>query len=140
MAFYVSNTLDDGKTIALKSGEIENYKDLFSLQYQVPNLWQNCISDDVRVFAAFAPIDDQHTKIYLRFYQKFVPVPIVGGLIAEMSNIFNRIILHQDRRVVLTQEPKKSELRMNENLIPGDLPIIEFRKKRDELKKEFSGE
>jgi hypothetical protein len=39
--------------------------------------------------------------------------------------------------VVLTQQPKKTELRMNEKLIPGDLPIIEFRKKRDELKSSF---
>lgn len=137
MTFYVSNTIDDGKTIALKSNEIPNYEDLFSLQYQVPNLWQNMISDDVRIFAAFAPIDETHTRIYLRFYQKFAPIPLIGNWIAGLSNIFNRVILHQDRRVVLTQKPKKSELRMNENLIPGDLPIIEFRKKREELKSQF---
>jgi len=43
-------------------------------------------------------------------------------------------VLHQDRRVVLTQVPKKTELAMGENLIPGDLPIIEFRKRRKTLK------
>lgn len=137
MTFYVNNILDDGKTVALKSNEVKDYKNLFSLQYQVPNLWQNCISDKVRVFAAFAPIDAEHTRIYLRFYQKFAPIPVIGTWIAGMSNIFNRIVLHQDRKVVLTQEPKKSELRMDENLIPGDLPIIEFRKKRNELKKQI---
>lgn len=134
MTFYVNNVLDDGETVALKSGEIENYKDLFSLQYQVPNLWQNRISDQVRIFAAFAPIDEGHTKIYLRFYQSFAPIPVVGNWIAGLSNIYNRIVLHQDRRVVLTQEPRKTELKMNENLIAGDLPIIEFRKRREELK------
>lgn len=134
MTFYVNNVLDDGKTVALGSDEINNYQDLFHLQYQVPNLWQNCISDQVRIFAAFAPIDENHTKIYLRFYQSFVPIPIIGQWIAGFSNIFNKIILHQDRRVVLSQQPKKTELRMNETLIPGDLPIIEFRKKRAELK------
>jgi hypothetical protein len=36
--------------------------------------------------------------------------------------------------VVETQIPKRSELNMNENLIQGDLPIIEYRKKRAELK------
>ena len=137
MTFYVNNVIDDGKSIALKTSEIVDYKNLFSLQYQVPNLWQNLISDDVRIFAAFAPIDQDNTKIYLRFYQKFAPLPLIGGWIAGMSNIFNRIILHQDRRVVLTQEPRKSELKMNENLIPGDLPIIEFRKKRLELKEKI---
>lgn len=137
MTIYVNNTLDDGVKVALKTNEISNYEELFSLQYQVPNTWQNCISDKVKVFAAFVPVDDTHTKIYLRFYQKFAPLPILGNWIAGLSNIFNRIILHQDRRVVLTQQPKKTELRMDENLIPGDLPIIEFRKKREELKAQF---
>jgi len=134
MTFYVNNVLDDGKSLAKKSKDIKEYKNLFSLQYQVPNIWQNCISDQVRVFAAFAPIDDTHTKIYLRFYQSFLALPILGSAVASMSNIFNRIVLHQDRRVVLTQEPIKTEVKMNENLIPGDLPIIEFRKKRQALK------
>lgn len=136
MTFYVDNSVDDGKTVPLKPHEIKNYKQLFSLQYHVPNLWQNRISSKVRIFAAFAPIDETHTKIYLRFYQKFIPVPIVGPVIVRISNIFNRIILHQDRRVVLTQLPRKSELAMGENLIQGDLPIIEFRKKRASLKGE----
>ena len=139
MTFYVDNSVDDGKTIPLKPHEIENYKQLFSLQYHVPNLWQNRISSKVRIFAAFAPIDETHTKIYLRFYQKFIPLPMVGPLIVRISNIFNRIILHQDRRVVLSQLPKKSELVMGENLIQGDLPIIEFRKKRASLKDEQEG-
>jgi hypothetical protein len=43
---------------------------------------------------------------------------------------FNRVILHQDRRVVETQIPKKTMLKMNENLVQGDLPIIQYRKRR----------
>lgn len=134
MTFYVNNVADDGKVIALKSSEIKNYEELFRLQFQMPNTWQNIISDKVRIFAAFAPIDETNTRIYLRFYQSFMPIPVIGQLAASISNIFNKVILHQDRRVVLTQLPKKSELRMDENLIPGDLPIVEFRKKRQELK------
>lgn len=140
MTFYVDNSVDDGKTVPLKPHEIKNYKKLFSLQYQVPNLWQNKISSKVRIFAAFAPIDETHTKIYLRFYQKFIPVPVVGPIIIKISNVFNRIILHQDRRVVLSQLPNKTELVMGENLIQGDLPIIEFRKKRASLKGERPNE
>lgn len=134
MTIYVNNVTDTGDKTALKSNEIKDYEKLFSLQYQVPNIWQNRISDKVRVFAAFAPIDDKRTKIYLRFYQKFLPLPGLGDLIASIGNIFNRIILHQDRRVVLTQLPIKSEFKMDEILIAGDLPIIQFRKKRDDLK------
>jgi hypothetical protein len=56
-------------------------------------------------------------------------------MINHLGNVANKIILHQDRRVVLTQLPKKSELQMGENLVQGDAPIIQFRKKREELKK-----
>ncbi len=134
MTFYVNNVHDDGTNTALPANKIPNPEKLFSLQYQAPNIWQNRISDKVRVFAAFAPIDETHTKIYLRFYQRFLPVAGLGTFVALLGNIFNKKVLHQDRRVVLTQEPKKSELHMQEKLIPGDAPIIEFRKKRAELK------
>jgi len=133
MTFYVDNIKDDGKTIAKKTKEITDYENYFSLQYQVPNIWQNIISDQVRIFAAFVPVDNQNTKIYLRFYQNFLTIPVLGQLITSMGNLFNRKVLHQDRRVVITQIPKYSELKMKEKLIPGDLPIIEFRKKLHQL-------
>ena len=133
MTFYVSNVKDDGATKPLKPAEIQNYKDLFHLQLQMPNMWQNVISNDIRIVAIFAPIDEGNTRIYLRFYQRFMKVPGLKQLVNSLSSISNRYILHQDRRVVLTQVPKKSELRMGENLIQGDAPIIEFRKRRAAL-------
>lgn len=135
MTFYVDNVADDGSTIPLKPSQIKNYESFFSLQLLMPNLWQNRISDSVRIVAIFAPIDEEHTRIYLRFYQKFANIPVLKYVIGYFSNYMNGVILHQDRHVVLTQLPKKTELRMGENLIQGDLPIIEYRKKRDELKK-----
>lgn len=137
MTFYVNNTMDDGKVQPLKPNEIKNYEKLFSLQFQMPNLWQNILSADLRIVAIFVPIDDEHTQIYLRFYQKFMKVPVLKQLVNKMSNISNKYILHQDRRVVLAQIPKKTEFKMNENLIQGDAPIIEYRKRRAFLKGEI---
>ena len=134
MTFYVSNVEDDGTVKPLKPEEITNYKNLFHLQFQMPNLWQNIISSDIRIVAIFAPIDEGNTRIYLRFYQKFMKVPGLKQLVNSISNISNRYILHQDRSVVLTQVPKKTELKMGENLIQGDAPIIEYRKRRAALK------
>ena len=134
MTFYVSNIEDDGMVKPLKPEAIQNYKNLFHLQFQMPNLWQNIISSDVRIVAIFAPIDEGNTCIYLRFYQKFIRAPGLKQLVNSISNISNRYILHQDRRVVLTQIPKKTELKMDENLIQGDAPIIEYRKRRAALK------
>jgi len=133
MTFYVDNTVDDGIRKPLKPQELTNYQNLFSLQFQMPNLWQNRISDDVRIVAVFAPIDDGHTRIYLRFYQRFVKIRFLSAIINRLSNISNRFILHQDRRVVITQLPIKTSLHMHENLIQGDAPIIEYRKRRAQL-------
>jgi phenylpropionate dioxygenase-like ring-hydroxylating dioxygenase large terminal subunit len=134
MTFYVKNAKDNGQRPE-KPNEIEDYENLFSLQLQMPNIWQNKISDKVRILAAFAPIDEENTQIYLRFYQKFTHVPGLKQIVNWSSKIMNKTILHQDRRIVLTQLPIKSELEMGENLIQGDLPIIEFRKRRDLLKR-----
>lgn len=133
MTFYVKNEQDEGQRPE-KPGEIADYEKLFHLQFQMPNIWQNIISDQVRIFAAFAPVDEENTRIYLRFYQSFLRVPVLKELVGALSNVSNRIIFHQDRRVVLTQLPKKSEFRMKENLVQGDLPILEYRKRREQLR------
>jgi hypothetical protein len=41
-----------------------------------------------------------------------------------------------DAPVGVTQLPKKSELMMGENLVAGDAPIIEYRRRREAMKKE----
>lgn len=133
MTFYVKNETDNGQQPE-KPNAIERYETLFHLQLQMPNIWQNVIADKLRIFAAFVPVDEENTRIYLRFYQGFIRVPGIRHLVNALSAIMNSVILHQDRRVVLTQLPKKSDFSMKENLVQGDLPIIEFRKRRVLLK------
>ncbi len=135
MTFYVKNEVDKGQT-PQKPDEIKDYEKLFRLQFQMPNTWQNIISDKLRIMAVFAPVDDQNTIIYLRYYQCFVRMPLVRQVVNLVgAKIVDKIIFHQDRRVVITEVPKKTQLSMDENLIQGDLPIIEFRRKREQLKK-----
>jgi len=69
----------------------------------------------------------------MRFYQKFLRIPILKSLVNWLANKFNIVILHQDRDVVVTQQPIKTQLKMGEKLIQGDNPIIYYRRKRDEL-------
>lgn len=130
---YVFNRLDDGRP-PRKSSELSP-KDSSSvhLEFIFPNLWQNYISEDVRIFAAFVPVDNEHTLLYLRFYQKFMRLPVLGKLFARLAMPSNVYIAHEDRRVVITQQPKASGLKIGEILIQGDLPIIEYRKKRAAL-------
>lgn len=130
---YVFNRLDDGRP-PRKPSELSPRKHTdFHLEFIFPNLWQNYISEKVRVVAAFVPVDDTHTLLYLRFYQSFLTVPGLGKLVARLAMPSNVYIAHEDRRVVVTQQPKPSGLKIGEVLVQGDLPIVEYRRKRAAL-------
>ncbi|MFW9829089.1 MAG: Rieske 2Fe-2S domain-containing protein [Candidatus Thorarchaeota archaeon] len=131
--FWVYNQKDDGKTRPLKPEEFTETMKVFHLHFKFPHIWQNYLGDKVRIFIAFVPIDGMHTKFYMRFYQKFLRIPILKAIINRLANIFNIIILHQDRNVVMTQQPNKTQLKMGEKLFQGDNPIMYYRRRRDEL-------
>jgi phenylpropionate dioxygenase-like ring-hydroxylating dioxygenase large terminal subunit len=105
----------------------------FRLEFIFPNLWQNRISEDVRIVAAFVPVDEGHTLLYLRFCQKFLRAPILREIVNWLAMPFNVRVAHQDRRVVETHQPQRSELRMGEKMIQGDRPIVEYRRRREVL-------
>ena len=133
ITFYVDNVVDDGKTIPLKPNDIPDYEKLFHLQFHYPNIWQNLISDKIRAFAAFVPVDEENTIVYIRYYQNMIRVPVLKQLFNYLGKLSSIIILRQDKRVVITQLPKKSTLKMDERMIMGDKPIIEYRKYRQFL-------
>ena len=131
--FWVYNQKDDGKTRPLKPEEFTDEMKVFHLEFKFPHIWQNYLGDKVRIFIAFVPIDETHTKFYMRFYQKYIRIPILKSIFNWVANKFNLKILHQDRKVVLTQQPIKTQLKMGEQLIQGDNPIIYYRRRREEL-------
>ncbi|MFH1319994.1 MAG: aromatic ring-hydroxylating dioxygenase subunit alpha [Bacteroidota bacterium] len=133
ITFYVNNIKDDGKTVPLKPDEIVDHEKFLQLQFHYPNIWQNRISGKIRAFAAFVPVDEENSVIYIRYYQNLISIPILKALFNFIGKISSIIILRQDKRVVITQLPKKTKLRMDERLIAGDNPIIEYRKHRHEL-------
>jgi phenylpropionate dioxygenase-like ring-hydroxylating dioxygenase large terminal subunit len=130
---YVRNRLDDG-SLPLKPSEFPlEPEPSFKLEFIFPNLWQNYISDQLRIIAAFVPIDHENTLLYLRQYQKFMRLPLLRQVVNWFSRPSNLYIAHQDRRVVQTHTPKTSAFKMDELLIRGDYPIIEYRRRRAEL-------
>jgi hypothetical protein len=70
--------------------------------------------------------------LYLRLYQKIVTLPGLSRLFNLLFTPFNLRILHEDRRVVQTQVPKESRIDGGEMLFPADMPIVQFRRKRNE--------
>lgn len=101
------------------------------LKYHLPNLWLNHISGSMKVLIFFAPVDDQNTVLFLRFYSRLSSVGWVNRMIAFFGRYGNKIIERQDKRVVVTQLPKASHLHMGENLLAGDRPVVEFRRMRE---------
>jgi len=133
ITFYVHNLVDDGVTIPLKPDAIKDYEHLFRLKFHFPNIWQNFIAENIRALAAFVPVDEENTIVYIRYYQNLIRIPLLKELINFIGKISSIIILRQDKRVVITQIPKKSEFKSGENLITGDHPILVYRKRRHEL-------
>ena len=131
LSVWVSNRKDENGEAKTK---IDKPRDKFQIQFIFPNLWQNNISESFKIVVAFVPIDKENTKFYLRNYQKITRLPILKNIVGWFGDRGNRIIINQDKRVVLTQNPIRSELKMEEKLVHGDKPIIEYRKRRQELK------
>lgn len=132
---WVRDERDDGQTRPMAPEEFTEADKQFHLHFKFPHLWQNYLGDKVRVFIAFVPVDDAHTRFYMRFYQKFLRVPGLRHLVNWLGIRGSRVILHQDRRVVVTQRPIASEYAMKgENLIQGDGPIVHYRRRRHQLK------
>lgn len=129
---WVYNRTDDG-TPPRKPRDIPQPDRPAMLHFHFPNVWQNRISDRVRIALAFAPIDEANTMLYLRFYHRFLTVPILRVMVGWLGNLSNRVILRQDKRVVITQQPKKTALQMGENLFQGDRPIVMYRQRRQRL-------
>jgi hypothetical protein len=81
---------------------------------------------------AFAPIDDENTLMYIRYYHT-LRIPLLRQLYGWLGSLGNFVIERQDRRVVVTQRPHRPDLGIGEILIPGDNPIVLYRKIRREL-------
>lgn len=138
MKFYVNNVLDKGQK-SLNSSALNESDLKYFLYFYFPNTWQNYIFDKMRVFGVFAPIDDKNTVIYMRFYQKIVNIPILRFIINLIGKKYSDIILKQDKNVVKTQPNEETRSGMlEEKLIPGDMPIIVYRKHREYLNKQNS--
>ena len=135
---WVYNRVDDGSA-PRQTQDIPEPETPALLHFHFPNLWQNRLGENMRVTLAFVPVDEENTKLYLRFYGRFVRVPALDRLFCRLSNLGNRIILGQDKRVVLTQQPKKTDMAMGEKLFQADRPIVAYRQRRKELIEEARG-
>ncbi|MEM9455317.1 MAG: aromatic ring-hydroxylating dioxygenase subunit alpha [Myxococcota bacterium] len=79
-------------------------------------------------FIAFAPVDETHTRMYFRTYTRRLLVPGIAKAVCTVMDLFNRVVVRQDTRVVATQPPGETTQAHDERLVQADLPIAQFRK------------
>ncbi len=132
--FWVYNDVDRGQS-PLKADQLPAPDvNRQHIHFIFPNIWQNWISPEFRIFVAFAPVDDANTVIYMRTCQKFVTFPGLKHIVNGLNRLFSIKVLKEDESVVCSQIPIASSLKMDEKLIPGDLPIITYRRMREDMK------
>jgi len=135
LSIWVFNRRDDG-TRPRKAEELpEPIRPPF-LVFNFPNLWENRINEDMRIVAAFAPVDEENSIIYIRYYQRFVKAPLLKNFVSWVGMLGSIYVTNQDRRIVSRQLPKRTMLKkMGEKLLQGDNAILQYRKHRHELLK-----
>jgi len=131
LEFWFDNKVDQGQK-PRKPAEMPPTDDHPLIQFRFPNTWHNWLGDTFHLFITFAPVDDENCILYIRMYHT-VRLPVARQIFELLGNIGNFYIERQDRRVVVTQQPLRTELRMGEKLITGDAPIIEYRRQRHKL-------
>jgi phenylpropionate dioxygenase-like ring-hydroxylating dioxygenase large terminal subunit len=130
---YVQNRVDDG-SMPLRPEEMRRPNVPFHLEFVFPNLWQNHISDSTRIVAAFVPIDDETSALYLRYYMRLPLPPALARLLCRLAMPANTYVARQDKRVVQSQVPLRPALRGGEKLVQADRPIVAYRQRREELR------
>jgi phenylpropionate dioxygenase-like ring-hydroxylating dioxygenase large terminal subunit len=119
MHVWVKNEQDRGQT-PLKPAEMSDGSlQAFHLHFRFPHLWQNWLSNKMRIFIAFVPVDEENSVLYMRLYQKIVKIPLLKQLFNLLTMKLNKIILQQDKRVVITQVPKKAGIKWTKNYCRG---------------------
>lgn len=129
----VYNRLENGQPAKFPNETPAKPEDSQHLDFIFPNLWQNYLSSRIRIVAAFVPVDLEHTLLYLRLYQNIITVPGLSHIFNLLFMPLNIRILHEDRRVVQTQVPKAGKLDGTEMLFAADMPIVQYRRKRQEI-------
>jgi phenylpropionate dioxygenase-like ring-hydroxylating dioxygenase large terminal subunit len=129
---WVMNRHENGEP-ARKASTITKPERHPGLQFQFPNLWHNWISDDVRVLAAFVPVDEENSIFYGRFYQCFNQIPALRYLVNLSGKLGSHVIAWQDHRVVTKMKPPASSLTDGDILLQSDNAVSTYRRMRKKM-------
>lgn len=97
-----------------------------SLHLLYPGIWKLSIGPRLKQFIAFVPINARQTRYYLRVYHR-LRQPLAAKAFELLMGRSNRLILNQDRRVVITQRPYDSREAAEDRMIGADRAIARYR-------------
>jgi phenylpropionate dioxygenase-like ring-hydroxylating dioxygenase large terminal subunit len=125
---WVTNAKDEGQT-PRKQAELAKAAEGKGpgLQFLFPGIWMLNLSPNLKNVLAFVPVNDQKPLYYLRVYHR-IHIPLIANLFEWLMNLSNRIILNQDKTVVLAQTPCNSSDAILDTFIGADFAIIQFRR------------
>ena len=89
MRTSVNNEKDAGQTP--KPSEECEIKDT-NLTFKFPNMWLNHVTDKIPILAFFIPVDNEHSIIALRFYNKITGIKPIDKIIAWLGSRANIIV------------------------------------------------
>ncbi len=129
---WISNQPDVGLP-AIKPTQVPPPDTPPELRFNFPNVWQLWLGEMMSQVIVSAPIDDENTMLYVRFYQRLIKQPVLGRMFAYVGNLLNRYVVSEDEEIIVSQRPKKADLDVGERFIPGDRPIALYLKHRRDL-------
>ena len=106
------------------------------IEFRFPNIWMlTIVPGKFAQMMAFVPVSESVTRLYLRGYQSFVTLIGLSTVFDTIGAWQSRVILNQDREVVVSQHPPSSIESSHEILYPSDSAIKFFRSRWSETQK-----
>lgn len=109
----------------------------FKLNMRFPNLTCIQLLPQVHFITAATPIDENHSWVFIRYYQNYIRDPFLGYLLAWVLLRFevNLVQMQQDIPILKSLHPQKPELEAF-NLVSADRAIAHYYQLRDKFLKE----
>lgn len=108
---------------------------MFRMRMKFPNVIHVDLTDHLHLIQIATPIDDERTWMYVRYYQGYVRLPVVGSLVTKALLTGDWFIAQemQDIPIFKTQQPKVPGMDVEYSMIRADRGIILYLRKRDAL-------
>jgi phenylpropionate dioxygenase-like ring-hydroxylating dioxygenase large terminal subunit len=102
------------------------------IELRLPNLWLLRIGRGACMVAAFAPLTATSTRLYLRYYQNVIRIPVLKTLFGKLMSRSNKRVLEEDFRVIHTHDTPISPGLDGTELLQGfDAAVINYRRLRE---------